>query len=287
MESKLVYLNEIKIPDILQKISEKPTEDFVRSVQRSGIQEPIETVEIFPRYGYYICDGVKRVNALKACRKQNNMQKQIEIITHEVRGTEQYNKFIVEKILRERNIKELPVSALAELVLIYYSTVTHQGKRNDLNDSEKSGIKLCSEKFGISQRQISRYIRVQNCTKRVLDCLDNKKISLRAAVELSYIECGQQDKILDLYESNNKKMTYIKMKYVSTGVKNGQAISMLAVRSCHVEDKVLEKEMKERWLKKSNQGKGENAELMALKEKYREEKHLADRAWYMSLKGGK
>ena len=76
--------------------------------------------------------------------------------------------------------------------IIVLFTVIKQGQRNDLkvktNEKEniKSGLKECAEKFHMSERQISRYIRIPNCCSEIKQMLDNKKILLRAAVELSF-----------------------------------------------------------------------------------------------------
>ena len=50
---------------------------------------------------------------------------------------------------------------------------------------------------GDSVSQIKRYIRLTELIKPILDMVDNKKIALRPAVELSYLSQDQQEMLLD------------------------------------------------------------------------------------------
>ena len=172
---------------MLEKIYiQEPDEEILRSIEEQWVQKPLYVYKD-PFYNRYeVLDGVKRVLACKKlCR--NEPVKAI-VITNPI----EKNKYIAEKILGKCKLETIQTSYLGEIILLYYSTVIKQGQRNDLkvktNEKEniKSGLKECAEKFHMSERQISRYIRIPNCCSEIKQMLDNKKISLRAAVELSF-----------------------------------------------------------------------------------------------------
>lgn len=62
------------------------------------------------------------------------------------------------------------------------------GKRSD---------EILGEQVGESKDQIRRYIRLTDLIKPILDMVDDKKIALRPAVELSYLSQDQQEMLLD------------------------------------------------------------------------------------------
>lgn len=79
-----------------------------------------------------------------------------------------------------------------------------QGQRTDLTSvpvAQKfhgtTSREILSKQVGESQDQIRRYIRLTELIKPILDMVDNKKIALRPAVELSYLSQNQQEMLLD------------------------------------------------------------------------------------------
>ena len=61
----------------------------------------------------------------------------------------------------------------------------------------KTSRQILGEQVGESQDQIRRYIRLTELIKPILDMVDDKKIALRPAVELSYLSQDQQEMLLD------------------------------------------------------------------------------------------
>ena len=79
-----------------------------------------------------------------------------------------------------------------------------QGQRTDLTSSPlatklkgKRSDEILGEQVGESKDQIRRYIRLTELFKPILDMVDDKKIALRPAVELSYLSQDQQEMLLD------------------------------------------------------------------------------------------
>jgi len=285
MGQEWVHIGKIKIPDIVEKIGIEPTEELKQSIIKEGQQEPIYVVEFY-HYNYtqyYILDGGKRYKILRKIYKGKEEEYESIWIAKLKLNMRQYNELIVLKILDEIDINKLPISVYSELVLLYYSAVMNQGKRSDLKgqksetteENEKEGIKLCADKFGISQRQISRYIRIPNCVQRVLERLDSKNISLRASVELSYLKEEQQEMIVELFERKNKKMTYLRMNYIRTCIEKGYCSNYkyIVVRGCLIEEKILLADMEKIKERVRIYKEEKNAALGKWKELYDEEEH--------------
>ena len=77
-----------------------------------------------------------------------------------------------------------------------------QGQRTDLT-SDPPGPKLRSNErlakdTNESISQIKRYIRLTYLIPPLLDMVDDRKIALRPAVELSYLPTGMQEKLFDV-----------------------------------------------------------------------------------------
>lgn len=107
-----------------------------------------------------------------------------------------------------------------------------QGQRTDLT-SRPLGEKLysvdkLSQDVPDSARQIHRYIRLTELIKPILDMVDDKKIALRPAVELSYLSQDQQEMLLDTMQLQDCTPSYaqaIKMrKFAEEGRLNEDVI---------------------------------------------------------------
>lgn len=84
--------------------------------------------------------------------------------------------------------------------------LNHQGKRTDLT-STPLGSKLrtneqVGENFGESREQIRRYVRLTNLVPELLECVDDGRMKMRPAVELSYLDEDCQRDIVDEIDLN-------------------------------------------------------------------------------------
>lgn len=86
--------------------------------------------------------------------------------------------------------------------------LTHQGKRTDLLTSDQLGPKLSraneilAKEENTSTTQIKRYIRLTELIPELLEMVDEKKIALSPAVELSFLNDEEQYEVLDCIECN-------------------------------------------------------------------------------------
>ena len=84
----------------------------------------------------------------------------------------------------------------------------HQGERVDLTCSQvgnklegKKSREILAEQVGQSKNQIFRYIRLTELIPELLDMVDEKKIALNPAYELSFLKKEEQVDLLDAMDS--------------------------------------------------------------------------------------
>ena len=84
----------------------------------------------------------------------------------------------------------------------------HQGERVDLTCSQvgnklagKKSSELLAEQVGQSKNQIFRFIRLTELIPELLDMVDEKKIALNPAFELSFLKKEEQRDLLDAMDS--------------------------------------------------------------------------------------
>ena len=66
--------------------------------------------------------------------------------------------------------------------------------------TQKRSDQIMAEELGESRNQIQRFIRLTNLVPELLDMVDEKKISFKPAVELSYLDESQQRDFLEAME---------------------------------------------------------------------------------------
>ena len=84
--------------------------------------------------------------------------------------------------------------------------VKHQGARTDLTsrqvgEKSQTSIQKVADQAGESQRQVQRYIRLTELIPELVDMVDEKKIALNPAYELSFLKKEEQVDLLDAMDS--------------------------------------------------------------------------------------
>ena len=84
--------------------------------------------------------------------------------------------------------------------------VKHQGARTDLTsrqvgEKSQTSIQKVADQAGESQRQVQRYIRLTELIPELMDMVDEKKIALNPAYELSFLKKEEQVDLLDPMDS--------------------------------------------------------------------------------------
>ena len=169
--------------------------DLVHSIEMNGVMNPV--IARRKEDGRYeLISGHRRKFA---CEKLG-----LELIPIIVRELSRDDAIIamVDSNLHREHI--LP-SEKARAYKMKMDAMNRQGKRTDLT-SCPLGRKLNSaneiaEQSAESERQIYRYIRLNELTPKLLDLVDEGKIGFRPAVELSYLTEEEQMDLLETIES--------------------------------------------------------------------------------------
>ena len=104
--------------------------------------------------------------------------------------------------------EELLPSEKAFAYKMKLEAMKRQGSRTDItsgqNDQKLKPVisrNILADQVGESQDQIRRYIRLTELIPEILEMVDDKKISMRPAVELSYLPKEEQEILYDTMES--------------------------------------------------------------------------------------
>ena len=185
-------------------------DELVKSIQEYGIMNPlivrpIEDVED----SYEIISGHRRFHAA-----QKLGLKKVPCTVHFV------DRDTATVMMVDSNYQrtELLPSEKAWAYKMKMDAIKRQGKRTDLQVTEPDdstsrpvGAKLrgnraddkLAENSEDSARQISRYIRLTNLIPELLQFVDDGKIGMRPAVELSYLGENVQRDIVDIIDEHN------------------------------------------------------------------------------------
>ena len=158
------------------------------SIANNGILNP---VLIRPKNDnrYEMISGHRR----KYVAELNGMQ-DIPCIIKEL-SDEQATILMIDSNITRENI--LP-SEKAKAYKMRYEAMKHQGKATSSPLGERLlSITKMSQEVGDSERQISRYIQLNNLIPEILKLVDNGKMKLRPAVEISRLSEKEQE---DLHE---------------------------------------------------------------------------------------
>ena len=196
----------VEIP--IQEISDFPNHPFkvkmddsmvalVESVKEYGVLNPA-LVRPKPEGGYEMVAGHRRKFASELAEKT-----EIPCIVRNLSDDEATIVMVDSNLQRE---KVLP-SEKAFAYKMKLDAMKRQGQRRDLTSvplaqklQGKTSRQLLGEEVGESQDQIRRYIRLTELIPPILDMVDEGKIAMRPAVELSYLPKEQQQALFDTME---------------------------------------------------------------------------------------
>ena len=150
-----------------------------------------------PEGGYELVAGHRRHRASELAEKET-----MPVIVRDL-DDDAATIIMVDSNLQRENL--LP-SERAFAYKMKLETIKHQGERSDLTSrqvGEKSStsIQLVANQAGESQRQVQRYIRLTELIPELLNMVDEKKIALNPAYELSFLKKEEQTQLLDAMDS--------------------------------------------------------------------------------------
>lgn len=168
--------------------------ETVESISQRGILSPLIAR---PRAegGYEIISGHRRQYAAKKAGLDT-----VPVIVRNMTDDDAIILLVDSNIQRE-NV--LP-SERAFAFKMKMDAIKRQGARSDLTSAQVAP-KLSSEKIGedsgMSKDTVKRYIRLTNLIPKLLELVDDKKISFTPAVELSYLDAKQQCDFMEVMDT--------------------------------------------------------------------------------------
>lgn len=200
-ERKLPRIRDIPIkaikdfPDHPYKV--KDDEDMMtlmESIKENGVLTPV-TVRKIPGGSYEMISGHRRK---RACELLG-----MPVIRGEVVELDRDEAIIM---MCDSNLQRTTIlpSEKAFAYKMRLEAMNRQGKRTDLTSSPvgtklRSDMQLANE-VGESRNQIQRYIRLTELIPEILELVDEGKIALRPAVEISYFPKDLQEDLVDTME---------------------------------------------------------------------------------------
>lgn len=193
---KDIPLNEISdFPDHPFKVKvDEGMMEMADSIREYGVLVPA-LVRPKPEGGYEMVAGHRRKMASELAEKE-----EIPCIVRELTDDEAVLIMVDSNLQRE---KILP-SEKAFAYKMKLDAMKRQGKRTDLTSSPlatklrgQRSDEILGQQVGESKDTIHRYIRLTELTTPILDMVDENKIAMRPAVELSYLPKVEQDVLYD------------------------------------------------------------------------------------------
>lgn len=183
-------------------------EDMVQSIKKNGVMQPI-VCRPLPDGNYEILIGHNRWQ----CSQLAGLDT-IPAIIKEHMDDETAEEYVNVSNLLQRGFTELKISEQAQVVSSSYFKLFSQGKRtdieNNLKDMENGKPTNSREKvgadYGLSRNTVARLVRIDKLNKQLKNWIDDKQLSIRAGVELSYLSESEQDKITNFYSDEEGKM---------------------------------------------------------------------------------
>ena len=164
---------------------------LVFSVLTQGLLTPI-TVRATDTDEYEVISGHRR---LRACQKAG-----IETVPALIYSMDR-DAAIIALVDSNLHREHLLPSEKAYAYKMKMDAISHQGTSRQVG--EKWSVKVLSEAGSDSERQVHRYIRLTNLIPEILQMVDQGKIALTPAVELSYLKESEQRDLLETMESED------------------------------------------------------------------------------------
>ena len=196
------YVKDISIYEITDfpnhpfkvKMDDKMVET-IESVREHGVLVPA-LVREKPTGGYEMISGHRRKMASELAGKET-----MPCIVRNLSDDQAVIVMVDSNLQRE----EILPSEKAFAYKMKLEAMNRQGKRTDLTStplvSKFRTNEILAQEAGESRETIRRYIRLTELIPEILEMVDDKKISMRPAVELSYLPKEEQEILYDTMES--------------------------------------------------------------------------------------
>ena len=207
-------------------------EQLTESIRQQGVLNPI-MVRPLDTGEYEVISGHRR---LHACKKAG-----IEMIPAFIYSMDR-SEAVVAMVDSNLHREKLLPSEKAFAYKMKMDAMKHQGTSRQLGTKLRSDEEI-AETAGESARQIQRYIRLTNLIPEILQMVDEGKIALTPAVELSYLDKDTQEIVLDAMEQEDCTPSYsqavrIKKLYISNLLDEDTIYSIMAEEKANQREKI-------------------------------------------------
>ena len=164
--------------------------DTVESVKQYGVLSPL-IARPRPKGGYEIISGHRRQHAAELAGLET-----LPVIVRQMDDDAAIILMVDSNLQREHILP----SERAFAYKMKLDAMKNQGTRSDLTSTQVVSKLRSNEKLGAENNQsretVRRFIRLTNLIPELLDMVDNKTVSFRPAVELSYLSPEQQQEVI-------------------------------------------------------------------------------------------
>ncbi|QEH70612.1 ParB/RepB/Spo0J family partition protein [Cellulosilyticum sp. WCF-2] len=177
-------------------IDDEKMDELVESIKTNGLLTPV-LVRPDDEGTYEMISGHRRLHAAKRAGLFR-----IPAIVKEMTNDEATIAMVDANVQRE----EILASERAFSLKMKMDAMNHRGKRTDLTLSHEETKFHTAEKIGeaegLGRAQVHRYIRLTELIPKLLDMVDEKRLALSVAVELSYMNKNVQQWIYEFIREN-------------------------------------------------------------------------------------
>lgn len=183
-------------------------EDMVQSIKDNGVMQPIVcrplhdgNYEILIGHNRWQCSQLAGLDTIPAIIKEHMDEETAE-------------EYVNVSNLLQRGFTELKISEQAQVVSSSYFKLFSQGKRTDIENNLKNmehgkptnSREKVGADYGLSRNTVARLVRIDKLNGQLKNWIDDKQLSIRSGVELSYLSESDQDKITNIYSDEEGKM---------------------------------------------------------------------------------
>ena len=173
-------------------------DQLTESICHQGVLNPI-MVRPLDTGEYEVISGHRR---LHACKKAG-----IEMIPAFICSMDR-NEAVVAMVDSNLHREKLLPSEKAFAYKLKRDALSHQGKASHQPGEKLPTSAMIGKESGDSMNQVLRYIRLTNLIPGLLDMVDEGKIALTPAVELSYLDGETQEILLDAMKREDCTPSY-------------------------------------------------------------------------------
>ena len=174
-------------------------QDTAESIQKYGVLVPA-IVRPRPEGGYELISGLRRKHACELAGLPT-----MPVLVRNL-DDDAATIIMVDSNIQRENI--LP-SERAKAYKMKLEAIKRQGARTDLScdqvgykfEDGKKSVQIIADQAGESKTQVQRFIRLNELSPQLQQMVDDKKIAMTPAVELSYLKPDEQTLLLDTIES--------------------------------------------------------------------------------------